>query len=77
MLAGPEGHPFHPLLVPLPIGAFVSSLGGLPVADISLAPFAIEDGALLAPGPHEFSRSIQELAAGGMWLVSATYFAFE
>jgi uncharacterized membrane protein len=39
-LAGPEGHPFHPLLVPLPIGAFVSSLifdiltrtraGGLP-----------------------------------------------
>jgi hypothetical protein len=22
-LAGPEGHPFHPLLVPLPIGAFV------------------------------------------------------
>ena len=26
MLAGPEGHPFHPLLVPLPIGAFVSSL---------------------------------------------------
>jgi len=40
VLAGPEGHPFHPLLVPLPIGAFVSSLifdiltrtraGGLP-----------------------------------------------
>jgi uncharacterized membrane protein len=39
-LAGPEGHPFHPLLVPVPIGAFVSSLifdiltrtraGGLP-----------------------------------------------
>jgi uncharacterized membrane protein len=26
LLAGPEGHPFHPLLVPLPIGAFVSSL---------------------------------------------------
>jgi uncharacterized membrane protein len=25
-LTGPEGHPFHPLLVPLPIGAFVSSL---------------------------------------------------
>jgi uncharacterized membrane protein len=25
-LAGPDGHPFHPLLVPLPIGAFVSSL---------------------------------------------------
>lgn len=39
-LAGPEGRPFHPLLVPVPIGAFVSSLifdiltrtraGGLP-----------------------------------------------
>ena len=26
VLAGPEGHPFHALLVPLPIGAFVSSL---------------------------------------------------
>ena len=26
LLAGPEGHPFHPLLVPLPLGAFVSSL---------------------------------------------------
>jgi uncharacterized membrane protein len=40
LLAGPDGHPFHPLLVPLPTGAFVSSLifdiltrtraGGLP-----------------------------------------------
>jgi uncharacterized membrane protein len=40
VLAGPDGHPFHPLLVPLPIGALVSSLifdiltrtraGGLP-----------------------------------------------
>jgi uncharacterized membrane protein len=40
LLAGPDGHPFHPMLVPLPIGAFVSSLifdiltrtrtGGLP-----------------------------------------------
>src|SRR4051794_24630413 len=26
LLAGPEGHPFHPFVVPLPIGAFVSSL---------------------------------------------------
>jgi uncharacterized membrane protein len=26
LLVGPAGHPFHPLLVPLPIGAFVSSL---------------------------------------------------
>jgi uncharacterized membrane protein len=25
-LSGPEGHPFHPFVVPLPIGAFVSSL---------------------------------------------------
>lgn len=40
VLAGPEGHPFHAFVVPLPIGAFVSSLifdiltltrdGGLP-----------------------------------------------
>jgi ABC-2 type transport system ATP-binding protein len=29
-----------------PIGAFVSSLAGLPVVDISLAPFAIEDALL-------------------------------
>jgi len=29
-----------------PIGAFVTSLAGLPVADISLAPFAIEDALL-------------------------------
>lgn len=26
MLSGPEGHPVHPFVVPLPIGAFVSSL---------------------------------------------------
>jgi uncharacterized membrane protein len=26
LLAGPAGHPFHPLVVPLPIGAFLSSL---------------------------------------------------
>jgi uncharacterized membrane protein len=26
LLAGPEGHPFHPLLVPIPIGAFLASL---------------------------------------------------
>jgi uncharacterized membrane protein len=40
VLADPEGHHFHPFLVPLPVGAFVSSLifdiltrtraGGLP-----------------------------------------------
>lgn len=26
LLAGPEGHPFHPFLVPLPVGAFLCSL---------------------------------------------------
>jgi uncharacterized membrane protein len=26
LLAGPEGHPFHAIVVPLPVGAFVSSL---------------------------------------------------
>jgi len=41
------------------------------------APFVIEDSRLLAAGGHEFSRSIPQLAAGGTWLVSATYFAFE
>ena len=25
-LSGPEGHPLHPFVVPLPVGAFVSSL---------------------------------------------------
>jgi uncharacterized membrane protein len=25
-LAGPEGHPFHPFVAPVPVGAFVSSL---------------------------------------------------
>jgi hypothetical protein len=40
-------------------------------------PFAIEAPALLMAGPHELTRSIPELATGGSWLVSATYFAFE
>lgn len=26
LLTGPEGHPFHPFVAPLPVGAFVSSL---------------------------------------------------
>jgi uncharacterized membrane protein len=26
VLAGPYGHPFHPILVPVPIGAWVTSL---------------------------------------------------
>src|SRR4029077_11627745 len=25
-LAGPAGHPFHPFVVPVPVGAFISSL---------------------------------------------------
>ena len=40
-------------------------------------PLLIEDPRLLVAGGHEFSRSIQRLASGGKWLVSATYFAFE
>jgi Peptide-N-glycosidase F, C terminal len=41
------------------------------------AAFLLEAPALTVAGPHEFSRSIHELATGGTWLVSATYFAFE
>src|SRR5437762_7145604 len=26
VVSGPEGHPLHPFVVPLPVGAFVSSL---------------------------------------------------
>jgi uncharacterized membrane protein len=26
VISGPRGHPFHPLIAPLPVGAFVSSL---------------------------------------------------
>ena len=41
------------------------------------APFVLEAPALEMPGEHELTRSIHELAPGGTWLVSATYFAFE
>lgn len=37
----------------------------------------VEASALATPGPHEFSWSIDEVAAGGSWLLSATYYAFE
>jgi hypothetical protein len=41
------------------------------------APFVIEAEELRAAGVHELTRSIHELASGGVWTVSATYFAFE
>jgi uncharacterized membrane protein len=44
LLAGPYGHPFHPILVTVPIGAWVSSL----VLDI--ASHVVRDGAALATG---------------------------
>jgi hypothetical protein len=40
-------------------------------------PFVLADPALTVPGEHELTRSIQGLAPGGTWQVSATYFAFE
>ena len=40
-------------------------------------PFVIEAAELQVAGEHELTRSIQELASGGLWTVSATYFAFE
>ena len=40
-------------------------------------PFVIKAPALTAAGQHELTRSIPELATGGLWTVSATYFAFE
>src|SRR4051812_6931082 len=43
-LAGPYGHPFHPILVTVPIGAWVSSL----VLDV--ASRFVSDGAALATG---------------------------
>lgn len=40
-------------------------------------PFVIEAPALAAAGEHELTRRIPELAKGGLWTISATYFAFE
>jgi hypothetical protein len=40
-------------------------------------PFVIEAAELQVAGEHELTRSIYELASGGLWTVSATYFAFE
>ena len=40
-------------------------------------PFVLDASALRVPGKHELTRTIHELAKGGTWTVSATYFAFE
>jgi hypothetical protein len=40
-------------------------------------PEVLDDAALAAAGPHELSLGIDELAEGGNWLVSATFFAFK
>lgn len=40
-------------------------------------PFVLESPELAVPGPHELSLSIDALAEGGNWLVSATFFAFK
>jgi Peptide-N-glycosidase F, C terminal len=39
-------------------------------------PFVLENQELAAPGAHELSLTIDEVAEGGNWLISATYFAF-
>src|SRR5215218_3920252 len=44
LLAGPYGHPFHPILVTVPIGAWVSSVV------LDLASHVVDDGAALATG---------------------------
>lgn len=45
-IAGPYGHPFHPILVTVPIGAWVSSL----VFDIGS--HVVSDGRFLVQGSH-------------------------
>ena len=40
-------------------------------------PFLLQAPALTVAGEHQLTRSILELAPGGTWYVSATYFAFE
>lgn len=39
--------------------------------------YALDTPALATPGPHEFSWAIDQVAEGGSWLLSATYYAFE
>ena len=40
-------------------------------------PVSIDDASLAVPGEHALGLKIDELADGGNWLVSATFFAFE
>lgn len=40
-------------------------------------PIVIDDARLAGAGGHQLARKIPELAPGGQWRVSATYFAFE
>lgn len=39
--------------------------------------FVLQGAELVVAGKHELTRSVAELASGGVWTVSATYFAFE
>jgi hypothetical protein len=39
-------------------------------------PFLVDSPALSQPGAHDFSWSINDVADGGTWRLSATYFAF-
>jgi hypothetical protein len=39
-------------------------------------PFLVDAPALSTPGAHDFSWTISEVADGGTWRISATYFAF-
>jgi hypothetical protein len=39
-------------------------------------PRIVESGDLAAPGEHELALQIDRVEAGGLWLVSATYFAY-
>ena len=39
--------------------------------------FVLQGPDLIVAGEHELTRSISAIAAGGVWTVSATYFAFE
>jgi uncharacterized membrane protein len=64
MLAGPYGHPFHPMLVTVPIGAWVCSL----VFD--LASHAVDDPAFLVQG----SRWL--IAIGAIGAVAAALVGF-
>ncbi|MEB2313156.1 MAG: peptide-N-glycosidase F-related protein [Sorangiineae bacterium] len=39
-------------------------------------PFILEGGPMTEPGEHELRWRVSEIAEGGMWRVSATFFAF-